>query len=48
MILLVLGVLLNGQAAALPGQAVSLEGLERDRPYIVEVRGEPSIYLVFR
>lgn len=36
------------EVTALPGQAVSLEGLERDRPYIVEVRGEPSIYLVFR
>ena len=36
------------EVTALPGQAVSLEELERDRPYIVEIRGEPSIYLVFR
>ena len=33
------------EVTALPGQAVSLEALERDRPYTVEMRGEPDICL---
>ena len=36
------------EVTALPGQAVSLENLERNQPYTVEMRGEPFIYLVFR
>ena len=36
------------EVTALPGQAVSLEELERDRPYTVEMRGEPFIFLRFR
>ena len=36
------------EVTALPGQAVSLEDLERDRPYTVEMRGEPFIFLRFR
>ena len=36
------------EVEALPGQAVSLEDLERGQPYTVEMRGEPFIYLVFR
>ena len=36
------------EVTALPGQAVSLEELERDRPYTVEMRGEPDIFLQFR
>ena len=36
------------EVTALPGQAVSLEALERDRPYTVEMRGEPDIFLQFR
>lgn len=36
------------EVTALPGQAVSLEDLERDRPYTVEMRGESFIYLRFR
>ena len=35
------------EVTALPGQAVSLEALERDRPYTVEMRGEPDIFLRF-
>ena len=31
-----------------PGQAVSLEALERDQPYTMEMRGEPDIFLQFR
>ena len=36
------------EVTALPGQAISLEELERDRPYTVEMRGEPDIFLQFR
>ena len=36
------------EVTALPGQAVSLAALERNKPYIVEMRGEPAIYLQFR
>ena len=35
------------EVTALPGQAVSLEALERNRPYTVEMRGEPDIFLRF-
>ncbi len=35
------------EVTALPGQAVSLEALERDQPYTVEMRGEPDIFLRF-
>ena len=36
------------EVTALPGQAVSLAALERNKPYMVEMRGEPAIYLQFR
>ena len=35
------------EVTSLPGQAVSLEALERDQPYTVEMRGEPDIFLRF-